>query len=382
MTRSSRTNRSTIIGLIALALGLILFTQNPISAQEVTPDPGADVAYTVEKFRIANFPAAMAFTDDGRLFYTEKATGNIRLVFPDRSDQIEPVIHLDTDALVERGLLGIALDPGYNENGYIWTVHTQPGNAQNYPANELVRFHEEDGVGSDPQVMLSVPIMTGELQHNSGNIHFDKDGLLYMSIGDYGDASNAQKLDVPQGKIHHFEITDDGLTPAPGNPFPDSSIFAYGLRNTFDFTIDPITGAIFGSENGFHCDDEINLILPGKNYGWSENYGTQCFGTDPLDYPDYMPPLLSVTPTIAPTGIMIYEGDAFPEWQGQLFFCAFNTGKITRAVLDETRTKIVSSSTLDLGKDVFCRLDIAEGPDGNIYFADPSMIYRLVPDGG
>src|SRR5262249_10555176 len=152
----------------------------------------------------------------------------------------------------------------------------------------------------------------GELQHNSGNVHFDKDGLLYISIGDYGDATNSQNLNVPQGKIHRFKVTNDGLKPADGNPFPNSSIYAYGLRNTFDFTIDPISGAVFGSENGFHCDDEINLILPGKNYGWSEKYGTQCFGTQPLDLPNYMPPLLSYTPTIAPTGIVVYDGDAFP----------------------------------------------------------------------
>src|SRR5262245_31428438 len=110
--------------LIVLAL---LLTVLGSSAQDSTPDPGAEVQYSVEKFLTANFPVAMAVTDDGRLFYTEKATGNVRLAFPDGTDQIEPVIHLDTDALVERGMLGIALDPDYAENGYIWTVHTRPG---------------------------------------------------------------------------------------------------------------------------------------------------------------------------------------------------------------------------------------------------------------
>jgi glucose/arabinose dehydrogenase len=375
--------KNAVIGLLFGGM-LTLLLASPLAAQDAdaTPDPGADVAYTVEKVMSANFPVAMAFTEDGRLFYTEKTTGNIRLVFPDGTDQIDPVIHLDTDALVERGLLGIALDPGYAENGTIWTVHTRPGDAQNWPANDLVRFHEADGVGSDPQVMLSVPITNGELQHNSGNIHFDKDGLLYLSIGDYGDAANAQKLDVPQGKIHRFEVTADGLKPAPGNPFPDSSIYVYGLRNTFDFTIDPVSGVLFGSENGFHCDDEINRLLPGKNYGWSEQYGTQCFGTNPVDVPDYVAPLLSYNPTIAPTGIMVYDGEAFPDWQGQVFFCAFNTGKITRAVLDETRTKVVSTAEVTLAKDQGCRTDIAVAPDGSIYFDDVSAIYRLIPDAG
>jgi len=353
-----------------------------LTAQNATinADPGADVIYRVEKYLTANFPVAMAFTPDGRLFYTEKTTGNVRLVHADGTSQIEPVIRLDTDALVERGLLGIALDPDYADNGYIWVIHTRPGTARGYPANQVVRFREADGVGSDPQVMLSVPITTGELQHNGGNLHFDADGLLYISFGDYGDASNAQNLDTLPGKIHRFQVQGDQLIPAEDNPFPDNSIYAYGLRNTFDFTIDPISGAIFGSENGFHCDDEINLILPGKNYGWSADYGTQCFGTEPLDLPDYEPPLLSYTPTIAPTGIMVYDGAAFPEWQGQLFFCGFNTGVITRAALDETRTEVVATAPLPLNDGQSCRLDIATGPDGYIYFADPSAIYRLVPN--
>ena len=362
--------------LTLLLLALLLVS--PLAAQDSTPDPGADVAYTVEPYMIANFPVALAFAPDGRLFYTEKATGNVRMVNADGSSQLKPVIHLDTDALVERGLLGIALDPGYSDNGFIWTYHTRPGSASDWPANEIVRFHEENGVGSDPQVMLSVPITNGELQHNSGNLHFDADGLLYVSIGDYGDAANAQDLTVYPGKIHRFEVTDDGLKPAPGNPFPDSSIYAYGVRNTFDFTIDPYSGMLFGAENGFHCDDEINLILAGKNYGWSADYGTQCFGTEPLDLPDYMPPLLSYTPTIAPTGILVYDGDALPGWDGQLFFCAFDTGIMTRVVLDELRTSVVSTTPVDLQGQT-CHLDIAVGTDGNLYFADFSEIYRIVP---
>jgi glucose/arabinose dehydrogenase len=368
-----------MISKFIVTLFLLSLTVSATFAQTTPNDPGADVAYTVESYHIANFPVALAFTEDGRLFYTEKATGNIRLVNADGTSKLEPVLTLPTDALVERGLLGIALDPDYDENGFIWTVHTRPGTASDWPANELVRFHEENGVGTDPQVMLSVPITNGELQHNGGNIHFDPDGLLYLSLGDYGDASNAPRLDVVQGKLHRFQVTQAGLAPAADNPFPDSSIYAYGLRNTFDFTIDPISGAVFGSENGFHCDDEINLILPGKNYGWSADYGTQCFGTDPLDVPDYMPPLLSYTPTIAPTGIMVYDGAAFPEWDGQLFFCAFNTGVITRAVLDESRTTLISTAPITLAKDQSCRLDITVGPDGAIYFADVSAIYRIVP---
>lgn len=362
--------------VFALFLCLAAF---PLFAQDSTPDPGSAVQYTVELYSVANYPVALAFAPDGRLFYTEKVTGNVRLIRADGTSQLEPIIHLDTDSLIERGMLGIALDPNYADNGLIWVVHTAPGSSADWPANQIVRFHEVNGVGSDPQVMLSVPITTGELKHNGGNIHFDPDGLLYVSFGDYGDATNAQDLETLPGKIHRFQVIDDGLKPAPDNPFPDSSIFAYGLRNTFDFTLDPFSGQIFGSENGLHCDDEINLILPGKNYGWGPDYGESCFGTQPLDLPDYMPPLLSFTPTVAPTGIVVYAGAAVPEWEGQLFFCEWNTGTIQRAVLNEARTAVEAVYPLDL-QGSFCRIDLAVGPEGALYFTDLSGIYRLLPN--
>lgn len=363
---------------LLLIIVSLSFVTLPLAAQEATPDPGASVQYTVEKYMIANYPVAMVFAPDGRLFYTEKATGNVRVIRADGTSQLEPVIHLETNSLVERGLLGIALDPNYSENGLIWVVHTANGTATDWPANQVVRFHEADGVGSDPQIMLSVPITNGELKHNGGNLHFDANGLLYVSFGDYGDSTNAQNMDVIPGKIHRFEVTEDGLKPAPGNPFPQSSIYAYGLRNTFDFTFDPYSDALFGSENGLHCDDEVNRILPGKNYGWSPENEQTCFGTEPRDLPDYMPPLLSYNPTVAPTGITVYIGAAIPEWDGELFFCEWNTGLMQRAVLNAARDAIVSVTPLDL-QGFFCRIDVTEGPDGGLYFVDPGGIYRLLP---
>ena len=215
----------------------------PLSAQETFTDE-AGVSYVVEPFRVANFPVGMVFTEDGRLFYNEKITGNVRLVNADGTFQPEPVINLPTDALQERGMLGIALDPNYETNGYIWVVHTAQGTTRDFPANNLVRFREENGIGHDPEIMLSIPIDNGKLLHNGGNIHFDETGLLYVSFGDYGDAENAQDLDNPRGKIHRFAVTDEGLIPAEGN-LSGGSIFAYGFRNPFDFTFDPIGGNLF-----------------------------------------------------------------------------------------------------------------------------------------
>jgi glucose/arabinose dehydrogenase len=366
--------------VVTVLAALLVAPAATLTAQDAAEDPGGAVTFTVEKLVTANYAVSLAFAPDGRLFYTEKATGNVRVIQADGTAQLEPVIHLDTDALVERGLLGIALDPHYEENGMIWVIHTAPGTARDWPENRVVRFHEENGVGSDPETMLAAPITTGELKHNGGNLHFDADGLLYLSFGDFGDATNAQNLDALPGKIHRFAVTDEGLVAAEGNPFPDNSTYAYGLRNSFDFTFDPFgDGQVLATENGFQCDDEVNLILPGRNYGWGPDYLDNCYGTTPLDVPDYMPPLLSYTPTIAPTGIVVYDNPAVPAWEGQVFFCAWNTGKMQRVILNAERTAVEAVYPVDLAG-VFCRTDVVIGPEGALYFLDPIGIYRLTPE--
>lgn len=360
---------------------VLLLAAPPDMQSPVMTDAASGVQYTIEKYLTANYPVSLAFAPDGRLFYTEKTTGNVRVVSPEGILQREPVIHLETSAVVERGMLGIALDPDYATNGYIWVYHTAAATARDYASNRVVRFREENGVGSDPQIMLDIPLVNQTVMHNGGNLHFDDEGFLYVSVGDYENAANAQDMETLQGKIHRFMVTDAGLVPAPGNPFAGSSIYAFGLRNPYDFTFDPLTGRIFATENGPTCDDEVNLILPGFNYGWGENY--RCVGTDPVDLDFYAPPLLSLTPTEAPTGIIIYNHPAIPEWQSDLFFCGWNFGILRRVELNDARTQVTAVHELDLG-DVQCRIDLEVGPEGALYFVsvnatEGGAIYRLVP---
>jgi len=366
----------TLITLLILSLTFTFtFAQTPIT-DEVT-----GVQYTVEEYINANFPVGMVFTSDGTLFYNEKTTGNVRMVLPDGTRQLTPVINLPTDALQERGMLGIALDPNFDDNQMMYVVHTRVGTVSDFPANTLVRFRVEDGQAVDVEELLSLPITNGELRHNGGNVHFDNEGYLYLSIGDYGDASNSQNLDTLQGAIHRFEVTDEGLQPAPDNPFDDNSIFAYGLRNPFDFTFDPISNLLFATEVGPSCDDELNLILAGFNYGWDEDY--ECVGTDFISgLRLYAPPLLSFNPVEAPTGVIVYNHPAIPEWQGDLFFCNWTFGDLRRVVLDESRTKIESVHDIDLGG-ATCRIDLVVGIDGGLYFGTvgdgTGAIMRLMP---
>ena len=340
------------------------------------------VAYRVERFISANFPVGLAFTPEGGLLYSEKATGAVRYVRADGSRQREPVIQLAVDALQERGMQTIRLGPDYASSGHIWLFYTAAATARDFPANTVLRFRFQEGAGHDPRVMLSLPIDSGHLVHNGGGLQFDAEGYLYVGVGDYGDSSRPQDLGRPHGKIHRFEVAADALRIPADNPIPGSSIYAYGLRNPFDFDFDPISGRLFATENGDNCDDEINLILPGFNYGYRADYA--CVGRRYIrGLGKYLPPLLSYTPTIAPVGITFYEGAAFPAWRNDLFFCDWNGGNLHHVRLNAGRNRVVFDRHLELGE-FSCRIDVAVSPAGEIYFGsvggDDGAIYRLRPD--
>ena len=355
-----------LIILVWLCLSWGAQAQDTFTLQTFT-DVETGVTYRLERYLLAQFPVGMVFLPDGTLLYNEKITGNVRLVSPDGKLQTEPVIHLPTNALQERGMLGLAIDPNFAENQHVYVVHTREGTSRDYPANELVRFTLLDGIGGDPQVLASYPITTGELLHNGGNVVFDSEGYLYLTLGDFGDSSNSQNVDSPLGKVLRFEVTADGLIPAPNNPFADDNpAYAIGFRNPYDLTFDPDTGRIFVAEVGPNCDDELNILLRGFNYGWREDY--ECVGEALVTEVDlYMRPILSFNPVDAPTGLLVYRGEMFPEWQGNLFLCNWNFGDLRRITLNESGTQAEQVSVLDLG-DVGCRIDLVEGLDGSLYF--------------
>lgn len=370
---------------IISTLVLLLFIMSVrVFAQDAFIDEASGVRYIVEEVTPAQFPVGLAFTPDGRLFYNEKITGNVRVISKDGDLQLEPVVTLPTNALQERGMLGIAVDPNFEENNYLYVVHTLEGTMRDFPANRLVRFTvDENNQAGEIEELFRLPIENGLLLHNGGNVHFDENGYLFLSIGDYGEAINAQDTSTPQGGIHRFAIADDGtLIPVETNPYgADNSLYAIGLRNAFDFTFDPISGNLFVTESGPNCDDEVNLVLAGFNYGWGEDY--ECVGRDPISGISlYASPMLTFTPPIAPTGIVVYDHEAIPEWQGNLFVCDWNTGTLRRVVLDETRSRPAEVYEIELGS-TSCRIDITVGLDGALYFgtvdAGTGAIMRLHP---
>ncbi|HYP20622.1 MAG TPA: PQQ-dependent sugar dehydrogenase [Chloroflexia bacterium] len=383
-SRKPLTRIATTLVLVAATMLAVLPGSAALSAPAAQDDgteglpPGVRVETVLSDM---DRPIAMAFDPAGRLFYTEKVTGNVRL-FAGGKLQPNPVIHFDVSTNSERGLLGIAIDPNFNQNRFIYIYHTAPGSNTE---NRVVRFVERDGVGSNPTVIFASPQTAGN--HDGGNLHFGPDGMLYVSVGDNANADNAQDLTTKNGKIHR--LNPDGSIPADNPswnvPGAVGSIYAYGLRNSFDFTFDPVVrGRIFASENGPGCDDEMNRIERGFNYGWRANY--PCDDANPPDDVNTIPPLWYQARSAcceAPTGIEVYDGWQIPEWRNHLFMAAYQGGKLRHFYLNEDRTDVTRTNIVQ-GVDV--NMDIETGPDGALYFMEgggysPGTLKRFVGPG-
>jgi len=348
-----------------------------------------------------DFPVAMAFAPDGRLFFTERFSGQVRVIadptsatprlLPDAVYRFGPV-----STFFERGLLGLALDPDFQNNGYLYVYYSHRGrDPKSDPyRHRLMRVTVKGNRGGSPVALLDrLPIgsasESGAGNHNGGILIFGPDGKLYLTIGELARPRNSQDLDSFAGKI--LRINPDGTAPTD-NPFYDSKrptaarsyVYAFGLRNSFGLAFEPRLPAaaghpgkarLFATENGPTTNDELDIIEPGKNYGWDDD---RISGV--RNKPGYVDPILVYHQTIAPTGIVFYTGTRYPEpYRGKLFFTDWNEGRI-RMVTLTVRDSVVSASVQD---DIFRHrgeglVDLKMGPDGLLYFTTPKGIYRLI----
>ena len=359
----------SISTLALITLALIVLTPAGTGAQPEPKEPLPTGARIETVLREMRQPVAMVFDPAGRLFYTER-TGAVRR-FANGQLQPNPVISFGVSTNSERGLLGIALDPDFNNNRLVYVFYSC-GPAQECPEQQqrVVRFVENNGVGSNPSLLFTSPDDNGCANHDGGNIHFGPDGKLYITLGDDGcTPSNSQDLSVKQGKIHR--INPDGSIPQD-NPFPQApvrSIYAIGLRNSFDFTFDPIVrGRIFASENGPGCDDEMNRIEAGFNYGWRPGY--PCDDANPDPRFNNIRPLWFLSSSnccLAPTGITVYTGQQIPQWRNHLFMANYNGGVLYHYTLNADRTLAAETRIVE---GVVASMDILTGPDGALYYLE------------
>jgi aldose sugar dehydrogenase len=363
--------------LITLAVAATL-------ALTIAPEPARAAATATLVVPCADgpdcWPAAFTFTPKGRfIFYVERFTGEIHKVNLDTGTDVLWGDVGDPASGFEQGALGISVDPRWDRkakgkkarrkrkrNRWVYVFFT----SQSPLENRVIRMRRRvNDPGFITQRLLTIVINTGS-NHNGGPIHFGPDGKLYVATGEQAQPGRAQDLGDPAGKV--VRIERDGSRPGD-NPLAGSLAFSFGHRNSFGIGFDPLTGRLWQSENGPNCEDEVNLIIPGGNYGWGG--GSTCPGTS-TEGPSPTQPETSYTPTIVPTGVSFCAGCGLgPNIEADLLLGVFGDGTIRNLSLDGERDDVVSEDVLIQHSQGVVAVE--RRPNGQVYFSDPDGIYRL-----
>lgn len=302
-------------------------------------------------------PWAIDFAADGRAFITERP-GRIRIV-KDGLLLAEPWMIVPVAEVSEAGLLGLALDPQFAGNGFVYVAYTY--RTDGALRNRLVRLREDPATGKGVFDRVLLDSVSGAANHDGGRVKFGPDGKLYWTMGDAQDAGLAQNRSSLNGKI--LRLDPDGAIPAD-NPFPGSPVYSFGHRNPQGLAWQPGTGLLFATEHGPSggqgcCQDEINLIEPGKNYGWPVITGDRAAE-------GMVSPVIhsGTTETWAPSGMAFVTAGP---WAGSLVFTGLRGQALYRLTLDpHDPRRALALERLFQGQ--FGRLrDVAQGPDGALY---------------
>ncbi len=354
------------------------------------PEPGQTAGpanFEVETFATGlDTPWGMAFLPDGRMLVTERP-GSLVLVGVNGKVSAPIAGVPEVCACGQGGMLDVQLHPDYEENGWLYLAYAdlRDGSAKE-GFTAVMRARLEGTRLVDRQDIFKAPrkLYSRRGQHYGSRIVFDDAGYLYFSIGDRGLRDQAQRLNVPNGKVHRLH--DDGRIPKDnpftGTPGAVASIWSYGHRNPQGMDLHPETRALWAAEHGPRGGDELNLVRRGLNYGWPViTFGINYDGTKITDVTEKAgmeQPALHWTPSIAVCGVAFYDGDVFPDWRNDLFVTSLKFEEVRRVVLD-------GATAVDQGvlfKPDGRPRDIVIGPDGYLYIAieaSPGRIVRLIP---
>jgi glucose/arabinose dehydrogenase len=390
------------------------------------PDPDNQVIKSEKQtFRIEivtrgiETPWGLAFLPDGRLLVTERP-GRLRIV---EKGKLLPESVKGLPKVWEKqdgGMFDVEVHPQYARNGWIYLSYSEtvPGYtappAAPAPATPPAAAPAQGGRGrgGPPDPPSMTVIVRGKINGNnewteqqilfraasdvysSTNAHygsrfiFDREGHLFYSLGEKNEMSHAQDLASPLGKIHR--VNDDGSVPKD-NPFVNRpgavpTIWSYGHRNPQGLSWDPVTGKLWESEHGPQGGDEINVIEPGRNYGWGVITSGVQAGITKRAQEGMESPIVNYTPSIGPSGIVFYTGTRYPGWKNNLF--------VSGLVGQQLRRLEVGSGTVSHQEVIFNQYgrvhDVVQGPDGYLYVtlqlpgqpmsaSTPGMVARLIP---
>lgn len=372
-------------------VGVLLFAGSvPVAAQEAV-GPIATSAGMVTATPVASgldHPWALGFLPDGRMIVTERP-GTLRLI---RDGLLsEPIAGVPKVAASgQGGLLDVALSPDFSESGLIYLSYAEPAESaglQRGAGTAVMRARlvlEGEGGRLDGQaVIFRMNRFTTTNRHFGSRIVIGKDGNLFVTLGERGDGARAQDMADLAGAV--VRIAPDGSVPAD-NPRPEGwapELWSKGHRNPQGATLRDSDGALFTVEHGARGGDEVNMPLPGRNYGWPViTYGVDYSGLaigEGQAKPGLEQPLYYWDPSISPSGLDFYEGTLFPQWQGDLISGGLSGQTLVR--LGVEGDKVLGEERLFEGRLGRVR-DVRTGPDGALYVAidaAPGTIYRLAP---
>lgn len=347
--------------LMISALAILLCTtackKNKSKETVVNPLPDAALKTKVLSSGLA-FPWEIIYGPDQQLWITERG-GKISRINP----QTGAVTLLHTISEVvsngEGGLLGMVMSPNFATNPWVYVVYDY-GTGNNY-REKVVRFTFSNGaLGAPLSIIDQIPASS---IHNGSRLMISTDQKLFISTGDASNPANAQDKNSLSGKILRLNL--DGSIPAD-NPIANSPVWSFGHRNPQGLI--QVGDKIYASEHGPNNDDEVNLILKGRNYGWPNVEGfcnlpaekTFCAANDVVE------PMFAWTPTIATSSLSYYNSDYIPQWKNSLLLLSLKGSKLTQLSLNTTGDKI--TETKDFLVNQFGRLRaICQSPEGKLY---------------
>jgi aldose sugar dehydrogenase len=341
-------------------------------------------------------PWGLAFLPDRRMLVTERP-GRLRIVSADGKQMSEPVAGLPAvDPRAQGGLLGIAIDPGFQKNQLIYWAYAEPREEKGVNNTAVARGRLVGGaapkVESVQVIFHQEPSLASPL-HFGGRLVFARDGKLFITLGERSitpGRMQAQKLDGLLGKI--VRLNADGSVPKD-NPFVGKQgarpeIWSYGHRNIQAAALHPTTGELWEVEHGTRGGDEINIARKGRDYGWPTiAYGIEYQGgpiTGGIQQKEGMEqPLYYWDPVIAPSGMAFYTGNLFPAWRNSLFIGGLGSQNLVRLTIKGERVTGEERLLQDLKPQRERIRDVVQGPDGALYLLTDSAkgrILKLIPE--